>query len=66
MKFLRKLGKQKKTKMDKITNLVFRASLKIIPVEPTIELGQIRWLGYEIERHDDKLIRQIYEAKYIG
>jgi uncharacterized protein YukE len=64
MRFLRRI--EGKTRKDKIRNQIFRENLNIVPVETTIEQGQLRWLGHVIRRDENRLIKQIFEAKEMG
>lgn len=64
MRFLRKI--EGKTKKDRIRNEVFRKNLDIVPVAITVEQAQLRWLGHIMRMGEDRLVKQVFEARETG
>lgn len=53
IRFLRTVQKK-----DKMKNTSFRRQLQIIPIEETIEQGQLRWLGHINRMEKDRLMKK--------
>lgn len=61
MRFLRKM--ENKTKIDKIRNTTFRQNLKIRPTVEKIEEAQMRWYGHVKRMSEERIVRQVLEAR---
>ena len=61
MRFLRKI--QGRSRKDKIRNEIYRKQLNIIPVEETVQQGQLRWLGHVYRMEEDRLVKKVFEAR---
>ncbi|KAF2880507.1 hypothetical protein ILUMI_25660 [Ignelater luminosus] len=64
MRFLRII--EGKTRRDIIRNKVFRRTLKMELVELKIEKRRLGWLGRIHRKGEDRLPRQVYEARPTG
>lgn len=64
MRFLWRI--ENKTRLDRIKNEVYREELKVIPIEVTVQQGQLRWFGHVARMGEERLTRNVYEAKEMG
>lgn len=61
MRFLRKI--EGKTKLDRIRNETYRETLDTKPIEETVHENQLRWLGHTLRMTEDRIPKQVYEAR---
>lgn len=64
MRFLRKI--QGITREDRIRNSVIVEELKIKPIEKIIEERQLSWLGHLLRMKEERITKQVYEARTQG